>query len=440
MAAKLVESLDQVSPAGDEIYVSRDGDISLGGKLFVSGKAAPNEKNASLLAFKREILTLEQATELLSQDISACEGSCEAARHALVGKEEKMVDLQSLIIKIERGIHGLEIQETSARQEIERAERHRKVVAAEIDLVSGEITELQQKRNEATENSGVAQNARQATQQTLERISGELGTARAAFETETSIVNEKRMFAATSDERRRSAQSALRRVETEENELETRLSSLRVETEESDTKIAELKASIDQISVRIASSDDDKVRESEELTAALLVLEKARSASDAISEELAATNHRAAEARNERASIEIRQAETVTRLQNVDEKCHQDLNVSLSELVSQQPADEEFELESGRSEANHLRERLENFGAINMLALEELAETEERLIFLTSQRQDIIDSIAATEEALREIKERSRERFRLAFRSHKREFHRVFPGAFRRRPRGNDAA
>ena len=48
-----------------------------------------------------------------------------------------------------------------------------------------------------------------------------------------------------------------------------------------------------------------------------------------------------------------------------------------------------------------------------MLALEELGEAEERHLFLTSQRQDIIDSIAATEEALREIKQRSRERFRI---------------------------
>jgi chromosome segregation protein len=50
-----------------------------------------------------------------------------------------------------------------------------------------------------------------------------------------------------------------------------------------------------------------------------------------------------------------------------------------------------------------------------MLALEELAETEERHLFLTSQRTDIIDSIAATEEALREIKQRSRDKFRAAF-------------------------
>ena len=74
-----------------------------------------------------------------------------------------------------------------------------------------------------------------------------------------------------------------------------------------------------------------------------------------------------------------------------------------------------FDLDEAQNKVADLREKIENFGAINMLALEELAETEERFLFLTSQRQDIIDSISAAEAALREIKERSRMRFRDAF-------------------------
>jgi chromosome segregation protein len=65
-----------------------------------------------------------------------------------------------------------------------------------------------------------------------------------------------------------------------------------------------------------------------------------------------------------------------------------------------------------------------------MLALEELAEAEERHIFLTSQREDIIDSIAATEEALREIKKRSRERFRTAFEAINTNFAQFFQELF----------
>ena len=77
-----------------------------------------------------------------------------------------------------------------------------------------------------------------------------------------------------------------------------------------------------------------------------------------------------------------------------------------------------------------MRARIEGFGAVNMMALEELSETEERLTFLTAQRQDITDGIASTEEALREIKRRSRERFRHAFEEINRNFSELFQELF----------
>jgi chromosome segregation protein len=65
-----------------------------------------------------------------------------------------------------------------------------------------------------------------------------------------------------------------------------------------------------------------------------------------------------------------------------------------------------------------------------MMALEELAEAEQRLLFLTVQRQDIVEGISATEEALREIKRRSRERFRHAFEQINTNFSSLFQELF----------
>jgi chromosome segregation protein len=151
------------------------------------------------------------------------------------------------------------------------------------------------------------------------------------------------------------------------------------------------------------------------LAEATAALRDGRAHSDAMSEELAELNRKAGEARNERAELEVKQTEAVTLLRNINEKCIQELNLPLAELVDNEELTVELDLEEVRSRTEDLRQRLENFGAINMLALEELGETEERLTFLTSQRQDIIDGIASTEEALREIKMRSREKFRQAF-------------------------
>ena len=46
-----------------------------------------------------------------------------------------------------------------------------------------------------------------------------------------------------------------------------------------------------------------------------------------------------------------------------------------------------------------MRARLEGFGAVNMMALEELAEADEALALPDHQRQDITDGIISTEEA-----------------------------------------
>jgi chromosome segregation protein len=114
----------------------------------------------------------------------------------------------------------------------------------------------------------------------------------------------------------------------------------------------------------------------------------------------------------------------------LNEKSQSDLNIALVELVESETIESDFDLETARRAVEDLRERIENFGAINMLALEELSETEERLTFLTAQRQDIVDGVHATEAALKEIKQRSRMRFREAFEAINRNFIELFQELF----------
>ncbi len=413
MSARLVHEFDGAT-AG-ETLVNYKGDVLLGGRLMIAGKQRTGDTNASLLAFKRELNQLGKDCSRLETDIEKASATVDAARNSLVENESKMVDLQSLIIKVDRGIHGLQIQVRSAKDEIDRAERHRKLVSDESRQIQVEIEEVTRKRAEALSGRQSAELARSEAVATLERIAADLTNARGLTEAAFAVLSEKRMIAATSDERRRSSVSALRRVENETKEIESRLALQALELGEAEAKIKVLHDEITSITDRIASAGDEIDRETAEITRAVTALTEARQVSDATSDELADTNRRLGEARDERAAIEIRQAEAVTELKNVGEKCHQELSVSLQALVDEVAHSPEFDLANARRQAEDLRTRLDGFGAINMLALEELGEAEERHLFLTGQRQDIIDSIAATEEALSEIKKRSRERFRTAF-------------------------
>jgi chromosome segregation protein len=62
-----------------------------------------------------------------------------------------------------------------------------------------------------------------------------------------------------------------------------------------------------------------------------------------------------------------------------------------------------------------LRAKIERMGAVNMMAIDQFDDLESRHTFLTAQRKDLVDSIAATNDAIRKIDKTTRERFQEAF-------------------------
>jgi chromosome segregation protein len=77
-----------------------------------------------------------------------------------------------------------------------------------------------------------------------------------------------------------------------------------------------------------------------------------------------------------------------------------------------------------------LRDKIDRLGPVNMMAIEQFDELETRHEFLTTQRKDLVDSIAATNEAIRRIDETSKARFYEAFRAINENFQVTFSTLF----------
>jgi len=77
-----------------------------------------------------------------------------------------------------------------------------------------------------------------------------------------------------------------------------------------------------------------------------------------------------------------------------------------------------------------LRRKIERLGPVNMMAIEQFDELEARHTFLTTQRKDLLDSIAQTGEAIRKIDKTTRERFAEAFESINKHFEVTFTTLF----------
>src|SRR6266542_212563 len=433
MNARIATNLEDAmtkSIASGEMFVTLNGDWIAGGQFVNAGDARDVEEGAGLLTFKRELRELEARAEVLRSEVGAAENTARQARTRVTLLEEAVVLYNEAIGREEREAMSRELTAAGLAQEVERAERHLRVVADDTARLAEERAEILRRRDSALADAEAAEAARDAATSTVAQSSASLTDLRRAAETESELLARQRATAAAAAERRRSTSSELRRMESELVELAARVDRHRVELIEMIERTDQLQESIAELEARANTVDEERAREEQQIDALSAQLEQARQKADALSAELSDLNRRAGEIRDARSALDVQRAEAQARLSFVHENCQTELNQSLEELAREVALEEDFDFDNGHARVEELRSRLEGFGAVNMMALEELAESEERLLFLTTQRQDIVDGISSTEEALREIKRRSRERFRHAFEQINHNFGELFRELF----------
>jgi chromosome segregation protein len=134
--------------------------------------------------------------------------------------------------------------------------------------------------------------------------------------------------------------------------------------------------------------------------------------------------------KEERVRWEIVKAEIDRDMVNLEETCWQELKKTLHELKAEQPQLEisEAEMEEQLAQAE---EDLQKYRTVNLLAEEEYLSHKERHDFLVQQKNDLRESIDATEEAIRRIDEESRTQFLTALAEVNTYFQEVFTSLFK---------
>ncbi|MCA1594364.1 MAG: chromosome segregation protein SMC [Acidobacteria bacterium] len=433
MNARVAADLDQAtmrSLATGRMYVTPRGEWVAGGQLVGAGVPKGSEEGTGLLAFKREMRELETRAIEFAEELGFAEAQASAARTRLGELEDAYVFLNDAIGREEREHVGRELNAAQIAQEIERAERHMRVVSDDAARLAAEQKELQERRAAQIVDAEAAEAARLAATQEVALAAEMLAGARRVAESESEHLSRQRALAAAAAERRRATTAELRRMEAESGDLHARLERHDLEIEEMHARLEQLRRSLVEMDESAGLVESERASLEREVEQASSRLAEAREGADALSLELTELHQRAAAARDARAATEVLKAETAARLNYVRESCMNELNQSLEEVANETPQEDGFDLEASRARLEELRARVEAFGAVNMMALEELAESEERFGFLSTQRQDILDGISSTEEALREIKRRSRERFRHAFEEVNRNFSQFFVELF----------
>lgn len=450
------------------IYVTYDGEQVVNGRLIVTGAQA-GQKGTSLLGLKREIKQIREQSESVAEEEQRMSAEMSVAEERLLLVEAEASSLDQQLREHEKSAAARTSHLEGLARDLERAAQHVRVVEAELEQSSAERAELEPRIEELGQQLGAAEASSEAVQRSLDEAGSRFVEMRAHVEELSQQVSAVRASVAARAERLHAARAEVRRTESEAEELRSRINRNRLELYDSHGRIDVLTTSLEESAGTVLRLEADRASLDELINAGSEELASARTRSDELEKMLGELRQAAGAAHDRRGQIEVERARIESEADHLTKTCFSELAMSLEDVVTSveltnmavaietettgaeeqgsggeeeisplplgastppKPAALTSDIGAARVRHDELRIKLDEMGPVNMMALEELEEADERFRFLTEQRRDILDSIKMTEEALTEIKRRSRERFRHAFNHINENFQRMFVELF----------
>jgi chromosome segregation protein len=118
------------------------------------------------------------------------------------------------------------------------------------------------------------------------------------------------------------------------------------------------------------------------------------------------------------------------KAENLSQRAREELEIDLSQAVADAPAEDLPDPAALGREVDDLRAKISGFGAVNVVALDQLSELEEREKFLLAQVEDLSKSKGQLEDLIRDLNRESRELFEKTFDFVKEQFGTMFRKIF----------
>jgi chromosome segregation protein len=232
-------------------------------------------------------------------------------------------------------------------------------------------------------------------------------------------------------ERMAAAESDCRRLEGDLVELEQRIAAARARATETAARRNELVAELADVERLLAEALIERDRVSGETATAEERVRESRGGIESREHGLKERRRERDVLRDALSEVEVERARTGSDLDHLARECQQAVGLPAAEAAAAL-AEEDLaqDQEALAAQVTELREKLERMGEVNVLAVEQAQEHEERHAFLTAQRQDLLDSIAELDHAIRKIDKASRERFQEAFQVINQHFGETFKQLF----------
>ncbi len=410
-------------------FLSREGVWVQAGTFHVEGEVA----TPGVLERESELATLAKSIPDLERQLKESTSELErlVAERANLAKESNRLQGEVGQLRQELAVHR-------ARQE-DAATRHRRLLteqetlATEQQEIAREIERVTLRRQQQQDELTAAEERNTSLQEAFDRAQAELESAKGSRE----------VLRTASAGRRGRLELLDERLESHDREE----SRLKAEIDRGKRQVALWREDADKLAARRRELEAAIVKAEEELQSAL---ERRSTAEDGVLEQQQRLDERREEIRKLEGTIQQTRERRDTVRAEVEEHriAHAALRKDAEHLAltfhehferalptqeeqQEQPMELPADLAEMEAELARTKAALERLGPVNLLAVQEHDEQEERFQFLTTQRADVADSVESLRKTIKEINEASGERFLVTFQEVNKNFGETFARLFR---------
>ena len=451
-----------------------EGDVFRGPHLVTGGAKV---ESRGILATRREIKELVERVAADRDQVARLAAAVAQLEITIAEATSAIAGLQTEEHAQEKAIVAHEAQRERADEETARLARKADVIAVERRTAEEERAALEARRSEADASIVRLENDQRLAEGRLGEAQRTLVDARDTAGTLGAQATEARATHAALVERSAALAAEVLRLEEGARELEMRIGAHHAELQQTHTRresllqsMTEGQQTLDQ-DIQTLVARRDELRAADENAATLrasvdaqdAVIREARGALEAI--------------RSEATDFEVQCATAQSDLTHLAQTCMDAVQASLDEVLTEveqmeqagqttpdaaaiaaEEPDPEAE-EEGPTEGSsyaatadvpvvatepepppasmtaeeaitRLKAKIDRLGPVNMMAIEQFDELEQRHVFLTTQRRDLVESIAQTSQAIARIDETTKVRFNEAFTAIQANFQGTFSTLF----------
>jgi chromosome segregation protein len=407
-------------------FVTPDG-TCYQGRMVTGGRA----DEAGPLGMKRELRALDAEVMQLEHDTTARQTTLEALTADLQLAQKALEDIDVQQREADRTVFASKHRHQQMQGELARLGLELTVCQNELRRIRQDVEQARTRADRAKNEHAAATANRAAAEAERSRLTEHLTELRGSIESDQNELAAGRAELAAMNERLAAAEALATRLAEEHAELVRREASLHQQLNSVKDELGSLAQQSEELTLQLEGLRAEKLRLETRQREMEQEWDGGRDRVAQMEDHLRMGRQSLQELREQRNHAEIARARNDSDRQHLRETCMTEVNAQPEDLLATETAFMSGEeLASAEISYREMKERIDSMGPVNMMALEEFNECDQRFTFLTRERDDLLKSIQDTQQAIAELDAATKEKFEHAFHAINKNFSEAFHTIF----------